>query len=201
MTAQNTQPRVYIACLSSYNAGTLYGEWIDADQDADSIREQIAAMLRNSPHPNTEITCPECDGAEEGCKHCDGKGTVPTAEEWAIHDYEGFEGIKLSEHEDIDTVAELAEAVEEHGEPFAIWWNNENRSDVDVERFQEQYRGTYRTLEDYASQLVDDMGYLQNCPDVVKNYFDYEAFARDLELGGDIWTERGGDGVYVFDNH
>ena len=34
-TAQETDltPRIYVACLASYNAGKLVGQWVDADQD------------------------------------------------------------------------------------------------------------------------------------------------------------------------
>lgn len=63
-TLQVSAPRIYVACLAAYNNGILYGKWIDADQDADSIRLEIQIMLAGSP--------------------------VPRAEEWAIHDYEGF---------------------------------------------------------------------------------------------------------------
>ena len=166
--------RIYVADLSAYNAGILRGEWIDANQDADSIREQIAEMLAGSPEPD--------------------------AEEWAIHDYEGFEGIKLSEHEDIDTVAELAQAIEEHGEPFAIWWSNESRDGAEVERFEEQYRGEYRSLEDWAEEFLEDTGGLSEVPDSLRNYIDFASWARDAELSGDIWSAEGGRGVYVFDN-
>lgn len=31
-------PRIYVASLSDYNAGTLHGKWIDADQSAEDIQ-------------------------------------------------------------------------------------------------------------------------------------------------------------------
>jgi antirestriction protein len=209
VTKNATQPRIYCADLSSYGAGVLHGAWIDADQDADDIRAEIADMLRKSPHPNTVTECPKCSGTgncpasgrAESCEECNGTGEVPTAEEWAIHDYEGFEGIKLSEHEDIDTVADLAKAIQEHGEAFAAWYGNENRDDVDTDRFREAYRGTYKTLADYAEQVADDMGVFDNVNATFKFYFDFEKFGDDMEMGGDIWTAEGGDGIFVFDNH
>ena len=70
-------PRIYVACLASYNAGILHGEWIDAT-DADTIREAIQEMLKRSP--------------------------TPGAEEWAIHDYEGFGPLRLSEFEDLGPI-------------------------------------------------------------------------------------------------
>ncbi len=170
-----TCSRIYVACLASYNAGTLHGRWIDADQDADAIREEIAAMLRESP--------------------------CPTAEEYAIHDFEGFEGIKIGEHEDIETVAELARAIDEHGEAFAAWWNNENRSEVDIDAFQDAYAGTYKSKADYAEELTEELGYLSNIPGFIKFHIDYDGIANDMRLNGDAWFHEGAEGVHVFRNY
>ena len=81
--------RIYVACLAAYNNGHLHGRWIDASQGESHIWEQTRAMLAASPE----------DGAEE----------------WAIHDYEGFEGAPLSEYASFETVAALADFIEERG--------------------------------------------------------------------------------------
>src|SRR5688572_9380760 len=65
--------RIYVADLAAYNAGHLHGVWIDATQDVEDIQAQIDAMLKSSP--------------------------VADAEEYAIHDYEGFDGYNLGEYE------------------------------------------------------------------------------------------------------
>ncbi len=44
-----------------------------------------------------------------------GASPEPDAEEWAIHDYEGFEGARLSEYASFETVCALAEFISEHG--------------------------------------------------------------------------------------
>lgn len=41
-------------------------------------------------------------------------------------------------------------------------------------------------LIDAATQLFDDR-YLAEVPEAVRNYIDYEAFARDCQLGGDMY--------------
>src|SRR5687767_8165427 len=92
-------PSIYVASLSDYNAGTLHGRWIDATQDAEDIQAEVQDMLS--------------------------KSTEPHAEEWAIHDYEGFEGLKLSEWESFEKVSEVAQAIEEHGPAFAAYVDNE----------------------------------------------------------------------------
>lgn len=204
-------PRIYVACLASYNSGVLHGTWIDLDgKDADDVQQEINQMLRESQFPNVTCDCPDCDGPRSdsldhavsfpSCTTCNGTGQVPTAEEWAIHDAEDIP-TSFGENPSLEAVVKYAEAFEEHGEPFKVWWENESDQDFDVDRFQEQYRGTYRSLEDYAEQWADDVGLLSEVPENLRYYFDFEKFGRDCELGGDIWTAPGGDGIYVFDNH
>jgi len=53
-------PRIYVACLASYNNGVLHGAWIDAVQDADALQAEVATMLRASPYPNVTVDCPNC---------------------------------------------------------------------------------------------------------------------------------------------
>ncbi len=57
------------------------------------------------------------------------------------------------------------------------------------------------TLKDYAEQYIDDTGALDGLPENLRYYFDYDAFARDLQLGGDM-SEFEFDGeTYCGDNH
>lgn len=194
--------RVYVACLASYGSGRLHGRWVEC-HDEDQIRNEIAAMLRESPYPNTLVDCPDCHGEDAGCQTCSGQGKVASAEEWAVHDYECDLGrIRMGEHPDIENLCQLAEALDEHGAAFLAFYDNESGHDVDTDRFLEAYRGSWQSLEEYAEQLLDDMGVFNGIPDILRNYFDVEKFAHDLELGGDIWTTDNPEGgLFVFDNH
>jgi len=66
-----------------------------------------------------------------------------------------------------------------------------------VEKTLEAYQGEFRSMQEFAEQLVDDTGMLDQVPENLRYYFDYAAFARDLELGGDYRFCSG----YVFDNN
>lgn len=166
-------PRIYVACLAAYNNGQLHGAWIDAAQSADAIHEAIRAMLASSP--------------------------IPGAEEWAIHDYEDFGGIQLSEYEGIDRVAEIAALLVEYGEPFGAWYSYD--PSADVSDFRDAYRGEYESEEAYAEELVDDTGMLDSIPENLRYYFDYGRFARDLFMS-DMHSVRSGHGaVYVFERN
>ncbi len=164
-------PRVYVACLASYNAGILHGEWIDA-VDVDEIREGIQDMLKGSP--------------------------TPGAEEWAIHDHEGFGGLRLGEWEDLEKVAELGALIEEHGEAFAAYAGYVGAEYADGNGFLEAYCGEWDSEKAYAEELFDDL-YRHVLPESIANYIDYEAFANDLFMS-DNYSVESSSGVYVFRN-
>ena len=54
-------------------------------------------------------------------------------------------------------------------------------------------------LIDAASQLFDDV-YLADVPEAVRPYIDYEAFARDCRLGGDMYEFRFGGSTWTATN-
>ncbi|MFH1267204.1 MAG: antirestriction protein ArdA [Planctomycetota bacterium] len=190
-------PRVYVACLASYNAGHLHGRWIDVDGDADDIQEQVRAMLRESPEPNVMVDCPECDG--EGCDQCGDSGKVPSAEEWAIHDYEGFGSYSLSEWESFETVAQLAAMIEKHGLAYPAWVAHVGADFDDEEGFEEAYCGQWDSEKDYAEELFDEC-YAHDIPENLRFYIDYEAFSRDLFIGDNYSVDCPDGGVWVFRN-
>ena len=69
-----------------------------------------------------------------------------------------------------------------------------------IEQFEESYQGYYGGKSDtaeveYAYEYVEQAGILNNCPNELSRYFDYEAYARDLFSGS--FVEHDG---YVFTN-
>ncbi len=177
MMTTTDEPRIYVASLSDYNAGVLHGVWIDCDGlDADDIHEAVAAMLAISP-----------TAASEGS----------TAEEWAIHDYEGFGSLSIGEWESFETIAEYAAAIAEHGAgPVGAYiadageWNER--------KFEDSYAGEWENELAFAYDLADDILNIKD--ETLAAYFDYEKWSRDLFMG-DYWSTDAGAptyGVYVF---
>jgi len=209
-------PRIYVASLSDYNAGRLHGVWIDANRSAEEIAEEVDRMLEDSKEPNIivrigvcqscdlrfrlqvhdpnkppELVCPECDS---GNVH---KGDLTSsAEEWAIHDYEGFGDLNIGEYESFDTIADLAALIEEHGPAYAAYAGNVGLDYANAEDFEEAYNGEWRSEEEFGERLVEDLGIIED-GSTLAMYFDYEKFARDLFMG-DYYSVDGGIGVYVF---
>lgn len=176
-------PEIWVGSLSDYNNGDLHGVWMDAARPPEAIHSDIQAMLAHGPSAR--------------------RGEAP--EEWGIFDYEGFAVLRIDEYEQIEDVSRLALAVAEHGPAFAAWAEAIGRDEATTEAFLEAYCGRYDTAADYARELTEDFAGDQMLEDSVPGWLrayiriDYEAFARDLLLGGEVFSaEADNGGVYIF---
>ena len=169
-------PRIYVASLSDYNSGRLHGRWIDANQDEDSIWEEVQAMLEESKEP--------------------------IAEEWAIHDYDGFGDLRLGEYESFERISLIAQDIELYGEGETAAFLGNFGADFDGS-FPDYYVGQFESEKDYAYEYVSDCGWANldsQQLESIEPYLDWDAIARDLFSDG-YWSARAGApdyGVYVF---
>jgi antirestriction protein len=170
----NKDIRIYVADLAAYNAGHLHGVWIDATLEVSDIQAEINKMLGASP--------------------------VEDAEEYAIHDYEGFDGYSLGEYAGIDTSHEVACFIGEYPEFGGALLQHFGDLEEARRTAEDRYCGRYISLADYAQELTE-----QTTPDIPQHlarYIDYDAMGRDMELGGDVFTiETGFQEVHIFWSH
>ena len=178
-----TTPKIYVASLSDYNAGILHGAWIYCGEGLQTyeIQEDIEKqVLATSPTA-------ECEGRP--------------AEEWVIHDYEGFGSYKVEEYDDLEDVAGVANIItaEGNGELMIDFWQ-EIGCDIDEieSKFDEAFLGEYDDLESYAESYLEETGMLSSLPENLKYYFDFEKYAYDLSF--EILTLDTENGVAVFSN-
>lgn len=169
MKDQTGEIRIYVACLAAYNNGILHGAWINADQEPEEIRWAIHDMLKVSP-----IEC---------------------AEEYAIHDFEGFEGVWVEEYSDIERIAKLAAFIGDHGALGGKLVQYFGDIDSAQEAISDRYHGCYTSLAEFAEELTQET---MEVPERLKYYIDYEAMARDLAIGDVLAIETGFDAVHVF---
>ena len=168
--SNNGEIRIYMACLAAYNNGYLHGRWIDALIGADSIQDEINEMLKTSP--------------------------MPDAEEWALHDYEGFEGLSLSEYEGLENICEKAEFIEEHGRMGAMLAEHFG-GDMEEARtaLDDQYAGSYKSLADFAEEITEQTTVI---PDALQYYIDYERMGRDMAVNDVFTIEAAFEEIHVF---
>lgn len=171
IASQIDHPGIYVACLAAYNNGILHGAWIDAAQEPEAIRDEVRAMLAASP--------------------------VTGAEEYAIHDYEGFGSLRIEEYCGIERVSELAGFIGEHGALGAAVLDH-FCGDLDEAReaIEDRYHGCHASLADYLQELTEET---TTIPESLRPYIDWQAMARDAEMSGDLFTiETAWNEVHVF---
>lgn len=168
-------PRIYVVCLSAYNNGSLYGRWIAADQTPEDILDEIQGMLASSPEPR--------------------------AEEWSIHDYDGFGSLQMREAESLARISAIASGITEHGPAFGEWLAYDSSRDAAESKvFSDAFRGEWESLRAYTEAYAQSTGLYRAAEKAGSPYIrvDVDALQRDLKM--DVYTVPSGHGaVFVFD--
>lgn len=172
MEHQQGEIQIYVACMAAYNADHLHGQWINAEQSVDEINAAIQAMLRASP--------------------------IEEAEEFAIHDYEGFEGLEISEYEGVAGVVEKVAFISEHGELGAQLAGYYGDMQHAISALNDHYAGQYESVEDFAREITEDTTQI---PQNLAFNIDYERMARDLEINDVTAIELSHGEVHIFWTH
>lgn len=167
---------IFLTNLGKYNEGELVGKWLSLP-----ISEE-----------NLENAMDEIGISEE-------------YEEYFISDYEtDIDGFEIGEYANLEELNELAEELENmddtEAKVFIACIQIGRNADEALECIiNGDYRIYYNCLDmaDVAYKTVEECGYLQNVPEQVSNYFDYESFGRDLEIEGN-YVYVDGDYVEIF---
>jgi antirestriction protein len=164
--------RVYVGTYAKYNSGSIKGAWVDL--------EALAS------HGDFIAECQKLHADEAD-------------PELMFQDYEGFPRAYYSESSIDPAVFDWLELDESDRELLDAYQNAVD-SDADIDRAREAYAGRgYDTEADWAEEYLSDTGGLEGVPEHLKNYIDFEAYARDARLGGDMVFHRDADGdLWVF---
>lgn len=177
--------RVWVGCLACYNDGMLVGEWVDASEAGEyrphlalgNPDRQIIASHLNRLHEET--WCFDHEGFPAGT------GEMSPMEAQRIA--EALEGLMAASCADAPAVFAYADNM------------GQSVTDVTVSDFDDAYNGEWKSEEDFASEMADEL-ILHSVSDDFARYFDYEAWTRDLFMS-DYWSAPAdGGGVYVFRN-
>jgi antirestriction protein len=164
--------KVYVANLGKYNEGELVGEWFTLPVDFEEVKEAI--------------------------------GLNGQYEEYAIHDYEAPKGISINEYTslvELNEIAEQIDALDKYEQDDLELILESGHCSETVEALNVLENGEYRiwgdcnSMEDVAYEWVQELGYLDQMPENLRRYFDYEAFGRDLAIEGSYYYV--GDRTYI----
>ena len=173
----------YITNLGRYNEGVLAYKLISFPISDEELNEALK---------------------EIGCKYVDENGVVhnPLYEEYFFSDWECEIPFDFGEYPNISEVNDIAERVEalpKHEQEVLEVILEEHTSNID-EALRIVENDRYITwwdcdcMADVAERMAAEFGDLNDVPERLQYYIDYEAWGRDLDLEG---TFLEGDGFFI----
>jgi antirestriction protein len=156
--------KIYVGTYRKYNEGSLKGDWLDLADYADKDAFLEACSELHSDESDPELMFQDWED-------------IPTRFIGESHiDEKTWDWLELSEDER-EIVAIYMDEVDQH---------------APIETALECYEGEHDSEEDWARDFWDHTGMVNQLPEFAQNYIDYEQFARDCRLGGDItFVEKG----------
>jgi len=171
---------VFLTDMASFHS-YLIGERISLPLEEDELRRTIKRILKRG---------------EEACDN----GSIH--EEYFLTDWEGEEFFQVGEYTNVyelnKEVAYFEELDLDDSQKkcvsFLMSENIVSNLDEALEKYGDVLIYEDMSFLDLAYEIIDEQGILEGQSQFVSNYFDYEAFASDLEL--DQYTAIDGDIFY-----
>ena len=161
--------KIYIKNLGKYNEGELLGEWVELPISTDEFNNVLERIGINDKY-----------------------------KEYFISDYETDFDYEIGEYDSISELNDLAyqlEDIEDGKEVIKAMLESGYDMEESIEKFKNNDFMIWYDCEhmyDVAYCYVEETGMLDNVPDGLAQYFDYELFGRDMYLEGDyIFTNNG----------
>lgn len=166
MMGTTTTPAVYVGTYHKYNCGSIFGKWFDLTDFDSKDAFYAACHALHADEADPEFMFQDWEG-------------IPSA----------FAGESYIDWYFIDAYKRaLADGMEQ---AFTVW--SDYFDDCDYDLFQDAWCGEAGSEEDYARELAEECGLLQDVPESLRGYFDFEAFARDMFMNDFVFLEG-----YVF---
>jgi antirestriction protein len=148
--------RIYVGTYAKYNSGSIAGAWLDLEDYSDKEEFLAACADLHKDESDPELMFQDHEDIPAGM-----------VSESHISD-EVWQWLELSEHE-----REIIRVYREHEDESASF-----------EYILEAFQGTARDEEDYAQQLAEDMGVIDENASWPNNCIDWERAARELFMDG-----------------
>lgn len=158
----NATIRIALTNLTAYTEGVLLFKWLELPATEEEINEAYNSIKRSDRD-----------------------------EEFFITDYETeLDGFEIGEYDSIEKLNELAEQLAGLDENELLIFQAYAEYYGYDEAFEKLLTGELDgniyydcdTMEDVAYQVIEECGVLDQIPDNLQCYFDYDAYARDLAI-------------------
>src|SRR5262245_56153978 len=167
---ETVTPRLYVGTYAKYNAGSIAGRWLNLEdyQSKDDFLDACRELHKSEHDP-----------------------------EFMFQDFECFPRALYSESSVSDGLWAWLELDEDDRELLAVYQDSVNQNG-DIDEAREAFAGKFDSKREWAEQFLDDTGSLAEVPEHLRNYIDYDAYARDAEYGGDMTFVRHDGDLWAF---
>ena len=159
MSAAHDLMTVYVSTYASYNSGSLRGAWVDLEQFSSK---------------------------EEFLEHCRDMFPDEGDPELMFQDWQGIPEGFVSESSIEEIVWDFLRLSNDEQECIRLYLDEVNGEERDLDRILECYIGAFESESDWAYQWWEESGMLGNVPGYAHAYIDFESYARDARLNGDV---------------
>lgn len=162
-------PKIYVGTYALYSNGSINGKWFDLEDyaDKDEFLEACKEFLKGEADP--ELMFQDHEGIPK----------TFISESWI--DSEFWDYMNYDDRYD-------GEAKAAYMACFDKW---------DESDFEERFNGKFDSWAEMAEEFCDSCGTLDQIPENLRYYFDFELYANDIRLSGDMCEDNG----YFFWNH
>ena len=174
MTKVKTILSVWIGNLGDYNAGILRGQWFDLDDyDLDELTAAIEELTNDGQNDYFIADSMSDFGVE-------------------VSEYESLESL----YEKYDIVGNIIDEYEDYAEDIIEAFTQTISADLsNIDGYDFYIHRECYKMADVAYEYLNECGGLEEIPEHLRNYFDYEAYGRDMEIEGTFYYTGGG--VYI----
>lgn len=165
--------KIYVGTYHKYNNGSIKGDWLDLEDYAsnDDFYEACRELHNDEPDP-----------------------------ELMFQDWEDIPASFITECSLDERVWDWLELDEDDRQTVSLYLDEIDRQST-VEEALDCYDGEHDSEEDWARDFWYSTGMSSQLPEYAQNYIDYESYARDCRLGGDITFVHKAGTVKAFRNH
>lgn len=165
---------VYVGTYGAYSAGSLKGQWVDLEQFTDEAEFWDHCRAIHADEADPEFMLQDWQGIPEGF----------IGESWI--DPAVWQWLDLSEDE---------------RECVKVYLSEVDSSQRDLSAILEGYQGAFDDEASWAADLWEQCGMLEAVPEYAQSYIDFESYARDCRLNGDVVFVRHDGRVWAFNGN
>ena len=162
-------PQIYVGTYAKYANGSIAGAWISLDEHDTEESFYTAARELHKRESDPELM---------------------------FQDFEGFPRELYGESYLDERLWEFL-ALDQDDREVVSAWLDENGGTDSIDYIQNCYHGRADSWKEYVEEYVDEL-ILPSIPESLRQYFDYEAYGRDL--AHDFTVAEVPGGVIIFNN-